>query len=386
MKHCHGSSPGSGINLRHSGALLLSVMLALLAGLTVCAPPDFDDHLRDITSPYRFSLAAWEINALAGEAGKLFGAGPDTSDDRSAEFITYFNGADRDPDITTEIEAIIESQVREAYREAGIDNPLDDRLRIDAGFPPVNIHLGRPPRLLVVSPRDRIERYREALLLPDITLEDIEAIEAKVEELGYSALVVGLGGIASYPSYVTDDAGIRFILDTAAEEWLHQYLAFTPLGFYYVLDLLGIRPDSEITTMNETVAGIVSKEIGGIIYEEYYSQHEEPDEDAGPVFDFNREMREIRKTVDDLLAGGEIETAETFMAERRDFLQYNGYHIRKLNQAYFAFHGTYAAGPASIDPIGADFRELRDRSQTLEKFLDTAASLSGRDELSELLR
>ncbi|MCJ7605687.1 MAG: hypothetical protein MUO19_06605 [Dehalococcoidales bacterium] len=362
--------------------------LALAAFLTACAPPDFDDRLRDITASHRFSLAAWEITALAGEAGKLFGSRPDTSTDRSGEVIAYFNSTDRNPDITSQIEAIIEAQVRDAYREAGLHNPIDDRLRVDVGFPPVNIHLGKPPRLLVVSPRDRIERYRDVLLLPDILLEDIETIEEEVEALGYSALVVGLGGIASYPNYVTNDAGIRFILDTAAEEWLHQYLAFTPLGFYYVLDLLGIRQDDDIATMNETVAEIVAKEIGGRIYTKYYTQDEASDEagDAEPAFDFNREMREIRKTVDDLLAGGEIEEAEAFMAERRDFLQDNGYYIRKLNQAYFAFHGMYAAGPASIDPIGDDFRELRSRSQTLEEFLDAAASLSNRDGLSELLR
>jgi hypothetical protein len=84
------------------------------------------------------------------------------------------------------------------------------------------------------------------MLLPDMSEEDMEDIESQVEALGYSACVVGLGGVATYPSYVTADGGIRFALDTAAEEWLHQYLAFTPLGFNYVLDILKIKPDYEI--------------------------------------------------------------------------------------------------------------------------------------------
>ena len=40
------------------------------------------------------------------------------------------------------------------------------------------------------------------------------------------------------------------------------------------------------------------------------------------------------------------------MEEKRQFLAANGYYIRKLNQAYFAFHGSYADTAGSIDPIG----------------------------------
>jgi hypothetical protein len=39
---------------------------------------------------------------------------------------------------------------------------------------------------------------------------------------------------------------------------------------------------------------------------------------------------------------GKVELAEEFMEERRQFFWKKGYHIRKLNQAYFAFHGAYA--------------------------------------------
>jgi len=40
---------------------------------------------------------------------------------------------------------------------------------------------------------------------------------------------------------VDNSADLRFTIDAAAEEWLHQYLAFKPLGFNYVLNLLGIN-------------------------------------------------------------------------------------------------------------------------------------------------
>ncbi|GAI63503.1 unnamed protein product, partial [marine sediment metagenome] len=175
------------------------------------------------------------------------------------------------------------------------------------------VHIGKPPHLLVVSPRDRIESIREVTLLPDMSEEDMANIEAEIDSLGVSSLVVGLGGMSTYPSYVTDKADVRFMLDTAGEEWLHQYLSFTPLGFLYVLDLAGIRRDYDIATMNETVASMISKEIGAIIYEQYYATVETDDAEqaADSGFDFNKEMREIRKAVDDYLARG-ITDSDTY--------------------------------------------------------------------------
>jgi hypothetical protein len=55
-------------------------------------------------------------------------------------------------------------------------------------------------------------------------------------------------------------------------------------------------------------------------------------------------------------------------AQRRVFVA-NGYHLRKLNQAYFAFHGSYAVGPGATDPIGDKLRALRQRSPDLASFL-----------------
>ena len=81
---------------------------------------------------------------------------------------------------------------------------------------------------------------REVTFRQDISIEEIEDVEAAVDDLGVSSLVVELGGIATYPTFVTNDASLKFTLDTATEEWLHQYLAFKPLGFLYLLDLTGV--------------------------------------------------------------------------------------------------------------------------------------------------
>jgi hypothetical protein len=102
-------------------------------------------------------------------------------------------------------------------------------------------------------------------------------------------------------------------------------------------------------------------------------------------FDFNREMREIRLRVDELLAQGKVEEAEAFMEERRKYLVEQGYYIRKLNQAYFAFHGSYATGPASVSPIGGQLKELRRRSPTLAHFLRRVARMSSYQDLLEAL-
>ncbi|HRO24702.1 MAG TPA: hypothetical protein PLR07_10460, partial [Promineifilum sp.] len=54
--------------------------------------------------------------------------------------------------------------------------------------------------------------------------------------------------------------------------------------------------------------------------------------------------------------------AEDYMEQRRRVFLDNGYNIRKLNQAFFAFYGGYAAEPggaAGEDPIGPMLREIR---------------------------
>ena len=87
------------------------------------------------------------------------------------------------------------------------------------------------------------------------------------------------------------------------------------------------------------------------------------DQPPPPVFDFRAEMHQTRVTADRLLAEGKIDQAETYMELRRRFLWDNGYHIRKLNQAYFAFYGAYAdqpGGAAGEDPVGAAVRLLRE--------------------------
>jgi hypothetical protein len=412
------------IKSRLKVVLVLIAMSLLFCSLgTGCAPGhDFDRHLRAITKPYRFSIVKWELNAFGEGVREAFADRQKEANAGVSEVTEYFATMEQIRSLESEIEAVragngqgdlasledelsrlqkqntavanaierlLETQIKETLSEQGIYNPIDKYTRIKVGFPPVNFKLGRPPHLLVVSPRDRIESMREVALLPGLGPEDMASIENKVDKFGVSSLVVEVGGLATYPSYITDKGDLRFTLDTATEEWLHKYLTFKPLGFRYLLDLTGICRNYEIATMNETLAGMVSQEIGSIIYESHYARSQTDNAKppaTGAGFDFNQEMREIRRAVDSCLAQGEIEQAEEFMEQKRQFLATKGYYIRKLNQAYFAFHGTYADRPTSISPIGVELKKLRSRSESLKEFLETVAAMTSRQDLAESVR
>ena len=61
--------------------------------------------------------------------------------------------------------------------------------------------------------------------------------------------------------------------------------------------------------------------------------------------------------------------------------------VRKLNQAYFAFYGSYAAseGAAGADPVGPAVRKLRDISPDLRSFVADVAGITTLAELQALI-
>ena len=394
---------------------IASLLLVSWLGGSCASSQDFNSHLSLIVKPYRFSIAKWESVAIPHEVNQWIFNRYERNDDEVHMVTEYFSSIKRIKTLKSEIQAIntgdgqgdsalleaelnrlqerqvaltgtvekiIEGQIRETLAQQGIFNPIDKYIKLNVTFPPVNFILDKPPYLLVISPRQRIESMREILLQPNLSLEEIVDIEAKADKLGVSSLVVKPGGLSTYPAFVTNEASLRFTIDTAIEEWLHQYLVFKPLGFLYLLDLTGVSRNYEIATINETLAGMVSKEIGSIVREKYYPEYgNDGNQTAESEFDFNREMREIRKAVDEYLAQGEIEQAEEFMEEKRQYLASMGHYIRKLNQAYFAFHGTYADRPTSINPIGLELKELRSQSASLKDFLNKVAVITSRQEL-----
>ena len=267
------------------------------------------------------------------------------------------------------VERILESQV------AAI---LEDETLTTAGlvWPPVSFKFAESPNYLVVSPRNRIAVDKGLYLDPTLPVSKMEQIEKQVEDrLDISALVEGTGGFSSYPTMVIETSSLDWVLSTIADEWTHTNLAFQPLGWRYF-------DSGAMRTINETVASIVGDEIGRRALERYYPEKVppsdwpkprsiRPEEAQAPEFSFGKFMRETRLAVDKMLADSKVAEAETYMEARRKELAAHGYLLRRLNQAYFAFHGSYAVGASATDPIGGKLRLLRCQSGSLLEFVRT---------------
>ncbi len=407
--------------------LASTLSLAILAGgcasVARNSSSGFDEDFKAIVQPYSFDFASWEMNALYNHAKNRVASFRSDVPYNSQSVVHYFSYMTQryslqssmqmlaakkiEGDISLyraeleKVEAQVEKlkpiveqtiarQISEALAEQGIYNPFGDNW-LKLMFPPVNFKLEEPMYVLIISPRDRIERIHDTAMRQGIVTAEMEQIESSLAKLNVSALVVQIGGLgATYPSVVINNADLRFTIDVAVEEWLHQYLAFKPLGFRYILDLLQIAPSTAIPVINETVAGIAAHEIGAMVYDRFYSRYKTADDEkeSDPVrsgFDFNAAMRETRQMVDYYLAQGQIEEAEQYMEQQRQFLVSQGYYIRKLNQAYFAFHGSYAYHPSSVDPVGDQIRLLRDNSLNVKDFLDSAAKIKSQEDLNAMV-
>ena len=263
-------------------------------------------------------------------------------------------------------------------------------------LPPVLYRSTPLPWALIVSPREVIRQDANISLKTELTVEDNIALEEEIDEaLDVSSLVVPVGGIGSYPTMVAQTTNLVWLIDVVAHEWIHNYLTLRPLGFNY-------NSSSDVRTMNETVASIAGKEIGLALIARFYpeflpptppAQHQSEESQPPPTpdpppFDFRAEMNITRVTADQLLAEGEIEEAEAYMESRRQVFWEHGYRIRKLNQAYFAFHGAYAdvpGGAAGEDPVGAAVRDLWAQSPSLVSFVNRISWLTSFEQLQILL-
>lgn len=279
-------------------------------------------------------------------------------------------------------ESILQDQVASVLAEMGLTlggQPI----------PPVWYRSSSLPTALIVSPRDVIRQDANISLTADMPVDERAALEGQVDQaLNVSSLVVDVGGIGVYPTMVMQTTDLNWLTEVISHEWTHNYLTLRPLGLSYL-------DSPELRTFNETVASISGKEIGRAVMERYYPDlvpSPPPETEPGavdgtdtPVFDFREEMRITRLKVDELLAAGEVDEAEAYMEARRVFFWDHGYrHLRKLNQAYFAFYGAYAdqpGGEAGEDPVGAAVRALRAQSPSLAAFLNRVAWMNSVEQL-----
>jgi len=405
----------------------------------------------------KFDYVSWEVNALATKAGQaLWGNHPYMDEAARSDFVqNYMRDLGQAMQLTAQVEAIyldlsiadpdaasaelrVERDALRAdldRRQATAESILEGQVSAilaDEGFavmgqvmPPVSMHFTRMPNLLVVSPRDRIER-RVELAIDPMPLEDIIALEDRIfAQQDMDAVVIPLGGMAIFPAMIRETANLPWAIETFAHEWVHHYFFFYPLGLSFFVDTgPGGR---EAVAINETAANLFGKYIGEKVVARYYPeflpetsipqvisvQYQDPVPTEETPFEFGRAMHETRTGVDTMLSQvqliqakvnklhrlGYVDDAQTleavateqidritaFLAARRQLFYDNGFNIRRLNLAYFAFYGGYQAegipGIAGTDPIGPAVQDIFDLSPDIRAFVVTMRDITTREEL-----
>jgi hypothetical protein len=435
----HPFSGGKDVLMRFAGKLLIGVwktvnwLIRLGLLVVVLQSSSFpigtkENAITILVDDVRFDYVQWELEAIATKFEQtLYGLHPFMTETARSQYVRDYLGdlaqaqsldaqinavfadsGERNPEGTT---ADLRAQRNNVRADLNRRQPLAESILegqvasvlVEQGFgvagqvlPPVSAHFTRVPSLLVVSPRDQI-RFDVSINLNPMSVDEIDKLEALLDSAyDVSSLVVPLGGIALYPAMILETASIPYALDTIAHEWLHHYLFFYPLGLGY---FGGEGFAGETRIINETTAVLFGQEMSRLVLAEYYPEFitGAPAADlvlarqADPTrFDFVKEMDTTRRHVDDLLAQGRVEAAESYMSERREVFVANGYLIRKLNQAYFAFYGGYQAGPSAgaggRDPIGPAVRRIRDSSESLYEWILTMRNITTRDELLRISR
>ena len=408
--------------------LFCLLLLVVLTG-SVLPVPTGADRVQQFTRAYEFDFVDWTANALWVKLGQVALGSPfyfplqdrhqivvdylhlmdQILNDENKLELVYSDPTVKDPtaasaDLRAELAGLYARQAQLApLAEATLQDQVsavlaDEGLTLGGQpMPPVLYHISPLPYDLVVSPRNKIEQETSVSLVPDLTVDVQEKIEAQVDAaMNVSSLVVPIGGIATYPTMIMRTTALDWLSSTIAHEWTHNWLTWHPLGLNY-------DSSPEARTMNETTADIVGGEISALLLKRYYpelaakylsvpaSLPEGPLGPGGlvrPPFDFRAEMHTTRVEVDALLAAGKIDQAEAYMEQRRQVFWDNGYPLRKLNQAYFAFYGAYAdvpGGAAGEDPVGPAVRALRAQSKSLSDFIHRIGVMTNFQELQQAL-
>jgi hypothetical protein len=363
---------------------------------------DTTSRVRNFTRGGEFDYISWTLESLKAKAAEF-----STGIPRYLSTKQQHDAVVRYSELVRELDSV-SAEIRQIYADPGSKEPeieavLQQQLSAVVGdlgltflgqpLPAVLFDVTPLPMALIVSPRNAIRQDANISMLPDITLDQIDALEKKVAGgLDVSALVVPVGGIGMYPTMVMSSSDLPWLIETVSHEWIHNYLTLHPLGINY-------ETTPELRTMNETAASIAGKEISEVVIARYYPElvpqptpesKSDPSssapEDYKPRFNFNREMHTTRIVADGLLERGLIDRAEKFMDDQREVFWKNGYQIRKINQAYFAFYGAYAdqpGGAAGEDPVGPAVRALRERSGDLADFLKRIAGMTSFEQLQE---
>ncbi len=407
--------------------MLLLVGVVFLAGGSVVPPGGLSSQVRFFTRNMEFDFATWTLEAVMGKISaqalgltqfmalesqsqlvlayidqvavvqelssqlSIIYADPEIADPEAASMAlrTDLSAAQAQLDQLAPLaEAVLQAQLMDIVQENGLGF-------LGQVIPPSLYQVSELPLSLVISPRGHIERVLDVSLLPGLTIDEQENLEMSIfEDLDYSALVVPIGGLGSYPTMVMQTTNLVWLTEVIAHEWVHNYLTLRPLGINYATT-------AELRTINETVASLAGKELGLMVLEKYYPEKVPPSaapantavpeqaSAAPPRFDFRAEMRITRVETDRLLSLGLVEAAEDYMEARRQVFWENGYLIRKLNQAYFAFYGAYndqpGGGASGADPVGPAVVAYRQQFDSLSDFLWAVSWVTSFEDLQQRL-
>jgi len=412
------------------GLRLLTVFVAialLIVGSTVESVSPLDG-LRSYTRGIEFDFVEWEIDALFNKAVSaslklerflddeeqtqvtdtwLTGLGEVISLEQDLVSAQNDSSVNRDQliqTVKTELDQKKTDQSRlSKLAEAVLQNQTEITL-VQAGFglggqilPPVLYQVSDLPLNLIISPRTEIKTVLSISLKAGLDAVEKDKIETGIyQDYDLSALVEPVGGIGAYPTMVMRSTDLNWLTETIAHEWIHNYLTFFPLGVRYAVS-------GEMRTINETTASLAGKELGFALIVAYYPERmpryylslpiyttvlSEGVETLDP-FNYRAEMHETRMQVDALLAAGQTDEAEAYMEARRSFFWEHGYRLRKINQAYFAFYGSYndtpGGGASGTDPVGPAVQQLRKQYASLDSFLRAIRGVKSYEQLLALL-
>jgi len=404
--------------------IVFGILLLLTLLHTSVIPPyrAFDYGVGAVVAGYQFNFARWEVGAITRKLDQMVTSAPGSlsEEEKKAIVLDYLSLIQRSSQLEESIykaysaaeenpapppgggerggvlplrQELEELRQRQVEKQGLVETILEEQITrvllsqdldtLGIVWPPVKFQFERLPLYLAISPRQEIRVKKGIYLEHGLDLGTREAIEEKIDEtLDVSSLTVGVGGLSAYPAMIVEEPSLDFIVKAAAHEWVHGYLFFRPLGWHY-------EDSPQMRTINETVASIVGDEIGDLVIARFYPELAPPPVAKGAEqpqpepaeSEFDREMKQIRLTVDQMLTQGDVEGAEEYMEEQRRFLVSQGYYIRKLNQAYFAFYGAYATSPTSVDPIGVALQRLRRENPSLKRFVDTVAAMTSHEDL-----
>ena len=416
---------------------LLLVVLPLLASVWPAAgltpTGHYEARLGALTSAESFSLSLWTVRVIGGKVWQAIGDPPGrelSADEQKRIFDEFFATADEANQLEGEINDLANKGVTSAdggmagleqklkalrqtreQQVALVEHTIEDQVEAilkhddislfqtgSVFLPPVFSKLVDLPHVLVVSYRDHIEMRTQVAIRRTITVQQTGVLEDTVDrDLNVSSLVVPIGGYSTYPTMIAGSAPLDFVLGAVTHEWCHIFLMFRPLGESY-------GKSSDVAAMNETACSIFGDDAAALVRETYYGAEktprpwqtpptpapvpgEPPKREEPQGFNANRELRKIYLAAEERLKVKDITGAEEVMEEGRRRLADNGFYLRKLNQAFFAFYGSYAEGPDSIrpDPIGDDLRALRRRSPTLRDFMLTLSKMTSYNDLKRAL-